>query len=673
MVSIARSQFDVFRNVVLWDDNFEDGWTAENSAQLDNSDGDILEIEIDTGQTYVSISKDATFYADVDRYIITRCTALTATSWKVYVRRASDSTWLLAATYTNTGIKTTDLDLITKEKCDKIRIRVDGSAGEHVKLDYTSICGKTRLVLSPGDVEAEGEAWITQSLLSSGVSSVKPLKLNNTGGAYTDEIDNNDVLLAYLYWEGDTTKKVFGGRIVEPGASGDADSNEYWLVAEAKGHEEALQAGEQLVQKIYEGTNGKTIITDALSYCTPITDKFVDVDSEITSVHSLEIDEKQPFEIINNICRQAKTIGGVVGFDSYVDPAGNCHVFKRGKYVCTVTPTIQHYDISWDSLRVRNKIKVYGAMLHFNPLDRDSWSESISNWTSDGTLAADNADKQVGSYSIKTTRTAISTYMYYAMASSISLKWPHDYSKLHFWAKVSVSAGTPDYIFVRLSKNADALNYFFVTIENIQADKWMEFEIPIGPKSNMNNYYFGSPNWADINTLHFTFANSQSADLTLKIDEPCFIKNCVGEAEDAVSQDKYGVRCRDPEVDESLTSDLECEKRAESWLDFLKEKTTKIVLVVKGNNGYTPGHKLRVQLSNENVDDWFRILEVKHHLYGVNWDTVLTLSNEPEFIDYVFAMAGAPRKAGASVVVGSSSQEDVDYESLQEAIDVLAS
>jgi len=43
-----------------------------------------------------------------------------------------------------------------------------------------------------------------------------------------------------------------------------------------------------------------------------------------------------------------------------------------------------------------------------------------------------------------------------------------------------------------------------------------------------------------------------------------------------------------------------------------------------------------VVLSNDNINDYFRILEVRHTLEDVLWQTELLLSNEPIMIDYVF-------------------------------------
>jgi uncharacterized protein (UPF0248 family) len=125
--------------------------------------------------------------------------------------------------------------------------------------------------------------------------------------------------------------------------------------------------------------------------------------------------------------------------------------------------------------------------------------------------------------------------------------------------------------------------------------------------------------------------------LTLQVDELYFGKNRFsGSAEDATSQTLYGVRMPEPITDESLASDDDCTKKAQSLLAYYKDRVTTLTLTTFGDNDFKPGDRLHVVLSNDGIDDYFRILEVRHTLQDVLWQTELLLSNEPIMIDYIF-------------------------------------
>lgn len=669
-LAIPQVRCEIFREPCFWDDNFVDGWTPEHDAEV-STDGDVVTVKIGTVVTSAAISKDAVFYAVSDRYVIVKCDVFDGTIWKVYLRKAASGSWLEAASYNSTGIKTVDLDGVTKEKCDKIRFRIDGLAGEKAEFDYVAICKKTMLI--PSDTwDLLTELQITLPLLSSGVAGVNPLKFPNFDAEYTGKISPFDVVLLYLWRKGDIIKKVFGGPFVQPGTTGSGVSQEYYLQCEAVGHGHDLQVPESMFQKFIEATNGRTIIQDVLSYCS-ITDKFVDVDEEIESVHDFDFDEFLPFNVVNEVCRQAKTLGGVVGFDAYVDPAGNMHVFKRGKYVSSVSLSeaqIDFYDRSVDVLRVKNKIAIYGARQKNYPENKDL-AESTLGW-SGPSVGIDLDDKKIGTLSV-TAHQASGTYIWLdrTFTPAIECDCWKKYTKFKFWLKIIIAAGNPMLLRVWLT-SPDLGDCFSKTIYPIpHSDIWYEWILELGDGKGWSKT--GNPTWNNITGFRImvNYAVSQASDL--KIDGPHFAEaRFVGIVENKVSQAKYGVRCREPEIDEILASDAECAARAQSISDFLSEPVTKFTTIVEGDNRYRSGDKLYIPLSNDNINDWFRIIEVLHVIRGVDWNTHLTVSNEPEYIDYVFAMTGPPRNAGATVVAATSEGEDVDFTSIQQAIDVIA-
>jgi hypothetical protein len=394
-------------------------------------------------------------------------------------------------------------------------------------------------------------------------------------------------------------------------------------------------------------TNGKTIIKDAVAVCNYLSDAGVDTSNAIASTHSYVFDEKTPWDVIREVADVCQTSSGAVGFDGYVDPAGNLWIFARGANNSTVdlTDKIIRYKIEYDTYRVKNKIKVYGQQAKM----LGDLAEALTNWTTDGTgPTQDSSDVKEGSYSIKaTTPGDQSIYLNYHFTSPISCKFSHEYRKLHLWVKVD--AGTFDagaYFNIQL-RTGTGLDYFRKIVEIPQKGKWMELELDIGPGSE----WVQGPgaDWGNINDLRIGFSNAPtSSNLTVKVDGVRFIKNFEYTAEDSTSQSLYGVRMPEPIVDDSLQSDDDCAKKAQSLLNYYKDKVTTLTITTFGNNAFHPGDMVHVVLSNDNVDGWFRILEVRHQLEDVLWQTELLLSNEPIMIDYIFRKMFEVQKTLAS-------------------------
>jgi len=176
---------------------------------------------------------------------------------------------------------------------------------------------------------------------------------------------------------------------------------------------------------------------------------------------------------------------------------------------------------------------------------------------------------------------------------------------------------------------------------------------------------YGNPDWTNIQGITISCSDLIGTS-GVWIDALHFAEGRFrGTVEDPISKTKYGTRCLEPQVDDELTTDDECTKKAQSLLSFLKEKVESLTLTVEGNNRFTPGDKQRVIISNDNLDAYFRILEVRHIIDGVDWTTILKLSNEPKMIDYIYASTAPPRYGGATVIVPR------DFSTIQEGINAI--
>jgi hypothetical protein len=388
-------------------------------------------------------------------------------------------------------------------------------------------------------------------------------------------------------------------------------------------------------------TNGKTIIKDAVALCSYLSDYGVDQGNAIASTHSYTFDEKTPWDVIREVADACQTSGGAVGFDGYVDPPGNLWIFPRNSSNSTVdlTNKILRYKIDYDTYRVKNKIKVYGAMGRSLPTDQDAWTEnSASSWVAiQGTVSDSTITDPLPKKGNKELKFAVNeatphiSEAYYPLASALFIF--KSYTKISFWKNIN----RPDATSFQIRLYTDVSNYYAKELACNEAE-WTFEEISCGAQSEGTSQSWikvGNPSWGNITKVGFYLSDPNGG--VYYIDN-LFFSNIPYEytASDTNSQALYGVRMPEPIVDDSLQSDDECTKKAQSLLAYYKDRVTTLTLTTFGDNNFKPGDKLHVVLSNDNIDDYFRILEVRHTLQDVLWQTELLMSNEPIMIDYVF-------------------------------------
>jgi len=669
-VAIPQVRMEILRGPPrFFDDNFVKEWFPA-AGSLFSTDGDVAELKIDTGYTISQAYRDISFNTLTHKYAIVKCDALTGAEWRIQGKLGGDLKF--EKTYTDIGIKELDITTLYSGDIDRLLLYVAGSAGQYAKFDYIAIC-KTTMLIPVDETKSDiiENLTITLPLLNRGVGGFS-CKVPNMNGEYTGQISDFDHILIYLWRKGADMKKVFGGKILLPGTEGFGSSQEYYLLLNGMDIGQELLVPPNLMKKVYEAVNGKTIIEEEIDLCNEATKKFVDADNEIASTHDFEFQEVTPDSVIKDVCENAKTSGGAVGFDGYVDPAGNMHVFKRGKYTSSVSLTekIEHYKKEDDVHRVRNKIKVYGAAERAYPLDKDAWTESLTpadgSWasgTGTGSASFGTTEKIVGTGSIKLNVTGSDYYgrLIFTLNAGKEANCydvPDGYADITFQIKLQ-EAFSGD-ITLQLEDDAG-----MVCRKELNAKKaeWVLINLACGrvAKDQWTYSPFNSQefDWKMVKKVDITCHFPATGTGAFWVDNLFFNKRRFeGFAEDATSQGKYGVRWKEPIVDDSLKSDAECLKKAESYRDFLKEKVITLTdFEVEGDNGFNPGDKQLVAISNDNINEYFRILEIRHVIRGVNWSTFLTLTNEPQFIDYVFMsiderLKRLERRAGISVGAG---------------------
>jgi hypothetical protein len=458
-------------------------------------------------------------------------------------------------------------------------------------------------------------------------------------------VKEHDIVLIWLYRTDETFTKVFGGRVSKVTYEGIAGGPQYYIYVECMDHGWELQVPPALVQKAYTNTNGKTIIKDAVAVCNYVSDYGVDQSNAIASTHSYVFDEKTPWNVIREVADACQTSGGAVGFDGYVDAAGNLRIFPRGANNSTVdlTDKIIRYKVEYDTYRVKNKIKVYGKATKTIPANRDDWSDSTTNWTGDNITAYAN-DKVLGNYSIFFWSTGTSAYAQRTIPT-INCLFPHQPRTFNFSITGHYCPYLTNLKIILLAPNIS--NYFFQNKKYTNPNPyfpWEHLSFKLGPTeegSGDDNKWgkVGSPSWSNIQGLRFelTFSSGSTGGQGVDIDAIYFGEAAYSAtAEDSTSQSLYGVRMPEPTVDDSLQSDDDCAKKAQSLLAYYKDKVTTLTVETFGNNAFKPGDMQNITLNNDNISGSFRILEITHTLQDVFWKTDLLMSNEPIMIDYIF-------------------------------------
>jgi hypothetical protein len=665
------------------DDNFLKGWslvTAPTSSY--SSDGDLVTINVGD-QAYGLIEKDLPGPLSTNTYprIQFRVSENNGTFY-VYLYDGVALSWTIISSGSDLGLKDIAIPAGIYTK-----IRIGGRFNDTtVKFDYVFI-SKAAMSIPTDDEDVINDVTITLPLLENGVSGAE-LTFPNLSGEYTSIISSFDRIIIYLWRENDTMKKVFGGGITDVLPSGSEKQGDFYIKLTCMDLGNQLHApdGATLFQEIYVAENGRTIIKDIIdASCSKLTRDFVDVGEELESTHDLNLDEIIPYGTINEVCKKATTAGGVIGFDSYVDPAGNVHVFKRNKYTSAVDISeFLDYEHPIDSHQIRNRIKVYGLLNYFHPSD-DSWTESTTDWTGD---AIDLSPyKQVGTYSIEGSKAGseenrTSLEMIRSNLGGVDCgEFRDQYQKLKFqfaWSNV-VTYEPPVYYdpwYMEVYLYHSDTHYVMATVQGFpKIEQWQTVELPLGRDETAADYSKTWKSWGDwepddwesIVKIKFVIWWEQipGGYGYLWIDDLRFVRRFVGLAFDSVSIAKYGDRWAEPQEDDELASDDECVKKAQSLIDFLSEDLESLSITVDGDNRFTQGDKQRVVIANDSIDAYYRILEVKHTVTGPTWLSILKLANSPKMIDYITASAGGPRNAGCTVVVPR------DFTTLREAVNAV--
>lgn len=637
-MTVAKCRVEIYHRVGFFEDHFQ-RWTVSNGYK---TDGDILELTSLYGDPDAQMALPTQLDTSVYWHCYVRCTVNDGGSkWRAYFQKL-DNSWVYQE-FTDTGRKYINLNTLCSGATIKT-VRLWAEAPCDVEIDCEVIT-RDIIMLPMNSFDVIKTLRVKSPLLHRGIAGAQ-LTIANYNGVFNPYISEGDHIMIWLADNdadlGLPVAKVFGGIVAEfqnaAAKYGDFNMN---LICHGYGYE--LDVPPDIVLKNYSAApNGKTIIEEALTLCAYLVKgpvgKFFGCHTNcgISSTHDPLYDEEQPSTVIKEILDKAVNPVSVRGYDAYVHPAGYVLAHLRNSTdhnspIASISP--EGYVRARDVHPIRNyRLRVYSKLLSEYPED-EVWTEGAgvpATWTSDRTLSM-NGDAQVGSYSLQAAGTLITT---------LWVQKAHDQIKasngtIHFFHKSNYS--TVDVVLKLYAP--DASNYFYVSNVSV-AGTWQEKTYAVGIENDALWNKVGNPQWNRVSALRLEYTWGAPVTVWVRIDDLQYTNvRLVGESEDATSQASHGQRSQKPIIDDALLSASEVQGRADELKDRFKDVFTTFQKVrVDGDNRYKPGDRQRIVVSNDNVDEYSRIVEVEHEVIGSEWDAILTLSNDPIEIDLVLKL-----------------------------------
>lgn len=405
----------------------------------------------------------------------------------------------------------------------------------------------------------------------------------------------------------------------------------------------------RIVTKTYENQKGEDIIKDLLDYyvgLSHIRGGVELVEDTDTTYTRLEYRDTPVIDIIRQIADSADK-SGVIGFDFRVTPDAKFEFFPKNSKTSqvSISERIEKSEYAKDVTRVRNKITVYGIADKSTPIDKDSWTESLSpadgDWiATSGTVSFDSTFKVKGTGSIKT----LAENLYYA-ACQLTLDSGKEvdaelYPTFNLW----LSRGTSFNGNVTITLFDTGYNAAEREI-NVGAEKWFQTQVGVGlANADLWQVQTGF-NWQQVKRVSVACWFDDVSTGSFWVDGLFFGgRRYSSLQEDAVSQGSIGLR-ELVEVNEELCSDFECESHAKALLTNLKDPTESLTVqssvIDYGASPILAGDKINVTLPNEGINGDFRVLSVEYNVDAKTQTlfTMLELGRErPLLADYVYAL-----------------------------------
>jgi len=297
------------------------------------------------------------------------------------------------------------------------------------------------------------------------------------------------------------------------------------------------------------------------------------------------------------------------------------------------------YNVLHDNTQIKNNITVYGKLTVFNPKDSeiygrkypdtgDDWTYS-AGWTDiQGTVATSADAPQIGTSCLRSHDAAgAGICEFYRTHNKVWVDGLAGYGAVEFWARRNQILSDSK---IRLYC-PDNANYYEITYAQPTPNgTWCFRRFSLG----LNNTYdatanpsgewipTGSPSWDDIEGIYF-YATA-AGDLHFDLDGVCYnFGRWRSTASDATSQSDYGIRDLNV-LDDQLTSDAQCQTRAETLLYQQKDPVTRIDFTTLGNQNIFLSDRIPLTIPAEDIVTNFYATSLEQHWKLDGWQTTVT-------------------------------------------------
>lgn len=311
---------ETFNKPKLFTDHFlEDTWVQTPTGQV-LFDGDVAVLVVKAGETNQHLSKAVSFDSTTQMYIVARVMQISSgAEWRLYVQRLDTGAWVLVTSGTTVGEKVGDVTAAYSGAIMGVDLVVNGVAGNLCVFDYCVVCPLFYGALYPET------AVVTRPVLNRGWAGAK-LTLPTITGAYT--IDENDAVIIWAERAAavtlDSAHKIFGGKVTAPTKHGVKWKNITFYDLDCHGYASEFNASTSLLNKVYDGVNGRVIVEDGVDCCRyiqphPTAAKWFDnagaygsQDDRVDSVHTAAYELVKPLSPVQEILDKAKFKGSAV-------------------------------------------------------------------------------------------------------------------------------------------------------------------------------------------------------------------------------------------------------------------------------------------------------------------------------------------------------------------------
>ncbi len=412
--------------------------------------------------------------------------------------------------------------------------------------------------------------------------------------------------------------------------------------------------GERLFRRVvtatYSSLKGEEVVKDLMDYyagLSHVRSSAELVESTDTTFSQLEYVDSPVWDILKYVA-ECSDKAGVIGFTFRVAPDGKFEFFPKGSKTNSVdlVDKIETATVSKNISRVRNKVTVYGLADKSVPADKVSWTRSLT--PADGAWSGVSGSLSVGVGPDGGSCVVLSASSLAYGSALFTLNAGKEVNcELYPLVDVQLKLG------LAYSGNG-VLNLFDVSGKvatkavSVSPDgTWHVVEVGVGlAYANQWDSVEVGFDWAHVNRarLDFYFAEGSGSG-SFSVHGLYFGgRRYSAVVEDGASQSSFGLR-EYVETDEELWSDNECDLRAQSLLDYLKDPAENLLLLSTViDYGLAPvlgGDVVHVELPNENVNDDYCVESVEYRAFLLEDVLELTLElgkTPPQIADYLYGL-----------------------------------